>query len=151
MVSFDMKFMYLKLSFVLVIIFYMYFISNYQNDPEITINDNSNLNSIKITTTNGIKCDKVCAQNCINKKQTIPIEINECFEKCLCLDEIKSNLVSKNFSLSEKIKHTIVFGFLMILFIYLYRNFDTIKPSYSGSLNEYHRISVNDNYYELRE
>ena len=51
MVSFDMKFMYLKLSFVLVIIFYMYFISNYQNDPEITINDNSNLNSIKITTT----------------------------------------------------------------------------------------------------
>ena len=81
----------------------------------------------------------------------LTIEINECFEKCLCLDEIKSNLVSKNFSLSEKIKHTIVFGFLMILFIYLYRNFDSIKPSYSGSLNEYHRISVNDNYYELRE
>ena len=149
MVSFDMKFMYFKISFVFVIILYIYFISIHQNDPEISSNDYSNLNPKKITK-KGVVCDKICAHNCINLDKLKLIDIVGCFEQCDCPEEIidYKHSLTRRFTFLEKVKHSIIFGFAIIIFVFLFRKFDTIlKPSDNLGFNEYRRLSSNENDY----
>lgn len=147
-----MKFMYFKLFFVVVILFYIYFIAIHQNDPEIQHNDFSKLSNR--TLDKSIICDKVCAEKCISSLSDKPIEIVKCFGQCACPEEI-SNFKSKSerkLTLLEKVNHTIIFGFGILIILFLYSNFNKIVNREESNFNHYFysKLSSKEEYYQMR-
>jgi hypothetical protein len=150
MASFDMKFMYFKLFFVLVILIYLFFVVNYQNDPDIQHNDFSKFHS-STAKNNTIICDKQCAQTCIDSKDNKPIDIVRCFGKCACPEEISAfkSKSDKKLTFLEKVNHTIIFGFAIIIILFLYRNFENIVNPQENIYTDYRKIATNDDYVQM--